>query len=161
MNTFIDSFVTQNAQEEAMIRSLRRAYSEGVHQRFWSLKPLNGETTGWFENAQHVVYLVTLEKCECLAGQHGQMCKHRAALADLTGSLDQLIEDFYLRAFPAPVDPAPAVTIVELVTCQDCNGAGHRRTFYGGRMADYITHDCPRCSNTGCVLSEARDLAVA
>ena len=93
------------AAESAVLRSLARAYNENVHGRFWSLKPVNGKTTGWYEGVKFIVYLVQINRCECKAGQMGLMCKHRASLADLTGEMDKLIPDFYERFTPPMTAP--------------------------------------------------------
>jgi len=99
------------AQDAAVLRSLARAYAEGIHARFWSIRPINGETVGWFESAHRIVYLVRLNECQCKAGQVGQFCKHRASLADLTGSLDQLVPGFYERFTPpAGFESLPSLT---------------------------------------------------
>lgn len=101
------------AAESAVLRSLARAYNEQVHGRFWSIKPLDGKTTGWYEGVKHIVYLVQIDKCECQAGQRGLMCKHRASLADLTGELDRLVPRFYER-FEAPMASPVAMSHIHI-----------------------------------------------
>ncbi len=93
--------------ESAELRALARAYDEGTHDRFLYVASQHGVTSGVCTGAHSHVYFVTPMECTCLAGLNGLLCKHRIALADMTGTLDRIVPHFYER-FVMPGEPVAA-----------------------------------------------------
>lgn len=127
--------------EAAVLRALARAYAEGTHGKFEFL----GKACGIVAGNGGGSYLAMVGDCTCLSGRNGQMCKHRAAYADLTGQMDALVPDFYAR-FIAPGQPTPPPAPV---LCRACNGDGYTRMYTGPRHSDYWTIPCGHCDATG------------
>lgn len=159
MENVVKNFAAENKEEDAVIRALSRAYDRGAHALIFDMHSAHGRATALYGTDLFSAYRVQVAKdctdCSCRAGQARMLCLHVAALADKAGMLDVLIPDFYARAFgSAPVDPAPAVTIVELEACPDCHGDGYRRSYYGGHFSDWYAIDCHTCAKTGKVSRE-------
>ncbi len=88
-------------EESAVLRALARSYAEGTHDRFLYFASENGVVSGVCTGACDHRYFVLPTACTCAAGACNQVCKHRVALADLTGTLDRIVPQFYER-FQAP-----------------------------------------------------------
>jgi len=165
MERAIETIETKTPREAAVIRALKRAYNERMYDRLSGMHSDTGDVSAWYGEIA-IGYRVEIERQTthrtCRASEAQMLCKHVAALADKTGLLDCLMPDFYTRAFGlGPVDPAPAVTPAELISCPDCHGDGYTRMYTGSRMSDWISFDCHRCEKTGQVLTEERDLVAA
>jgi hypothetical protein len=88
-------------EESAVLRALARSYAEGTHERFIWFASEGGVVSGLCTGARDHQYFVLPGQCTCAAGINNQLCKHRVALCDLTGTLDRLVPSFYER-FVAP-----------------------------------------------------------
>ena len=87
--------------ESRVLRALARAYRDGVHARFTYANQIGTTVFGLYERPDGEQYaVVPLVSCDCLAGQHGMICKHVAGLCDRLGRMDWLIPDFYARFVP-------------------------------------------------------------
>lgn len=137
---------TTTGEESAVLRALARAYEQDCHSRFAAIRTdKHGATVGLYGSFETGFYAVTVGACTCEAGRHGQMCKHRAALADRIGELDQLVPRFYQRyAEPGQTTPARP-----MATCPECLGDGYTRMYVGGGLSDWWACDCHRCGKTG------------
>ncbi len=80
------------------------------------------------------LYPVSLQGCACKAGEHGNVCKHAAALRAALGLLTDVTPD---PEPPAPVSPAP-----EYRMCTDCLDSGWARMYLGHGLNDYTEVPC-------------------
>ncbi len=80
------------------------------------------------------LYPVSLHGCSCKAGQHGNVCKHQAALRAALGLLGD--------TDPTPEPPAPAVAAPERRMCTSCLDTGWARMATGYGLNDYVSVRC-------------------
>jgi hypothetical protein len=119
-------------------RALERAFAQNVAVRqlrngAWIATRSGGETA----------YQVTEIACDCHAGEAGDpVCKHRAMLRYLLGTLDvEPMKDAATRKGANSGDncePAPV--------CRECGGSGMVRYHQGGGLSNWIEVRCRRCS---------------
>ena len=79
------------------------------------------------------LYPVSLQGCACRAGQHGNVCKHQAALRSALGLLGD--------TDPTPEPPAPAVA-ASAQMCTSCLDTGWARMYLGSGLNDYTEVLC-------------------
>ena len=110
-------FVQENPQRWA--RALDRAINDGLDVLVCAA---TGEAFVESASRPGTLYAVSVDGCDCTAGQHGQICKHRAAYLAQIGEL----------ALPAPA------------TCLWCSGAGRQEDMLNDQ---FVT--CPDCNGSG------------
>ncbi len=77
------------------------------------------------------LYPVSLQGCACKAGEHGNVCKHAAALRAALGLLTDVTPD------PEPSAPASPGRM-----CTDCLDTGWARMYLGHSLNDYTEVPC-------------------
>ncbi len=77
------------------------------------------------------LYPVSLQGCACKAGEHGNVCKHQAALRAALGLLTETAPD--------PEPPAPASLARMCTSCLDSDWA---RMYLGSGLNNYTCVPC-------------------
>lgn len=75
-----------------VLKALNRAYRDDIFRLFTAIEDGPDGPTATYWSLSGARYRVTVGRCTCPALR---LCKHRVALAELTGTMDRLVPGWY------------------------------------------------------------------